>query len=356
MRHLAELYQDLGCYALIQRMPGHGTIPGALVTTDWHDWRAAVKLGAAAVRERIGEGPPLFLVGYSNGGALTLGHALSALDDPELVRADALMLFSPMIGVTPLSRIAPLGHRLTALSYFGQFAWLDIAPEFDPYKYNSFPKNAGYQTFLVTRSLREQLQALEDAGRLSEIPPVLAFQSLVDATVLMPALVHELFGRLSGPGSDLVLFDMDRSSALTPFLKEDYLQFVEKLLLGPRLSYDLTLIGSLDRQSSAVAERRRRPDSDEVSKRALDLSWPQGVYSLSHLAIVFPPSDEFYGTAAASRAAGVLPLGSLTPRGERGVTTVPIGNLLRLRHNPFYSYLEDRLRTDIEALLTPKAR
>ena len=72
MRHLAETYVSEGCYALSMRMPGHGTVPRGLVTASWKDWRAAVALGAAAVRSRIGESAPLFLAGYSNGGALVL--------------------------------------------------------------------------------------------------------------------------------------------------------------------------------------------------------------------------------------------------------------------------------------------
>jgi alpha-beta hydrolase superfamily lysophospholipase len=353
MRHLAETYVAEGCSALVLRMPGHGTVPLGLVTASWHDWRAAVALGAQAVRDRIGASAPLFMASYSNGGALVLGHALDALDDRRLAKADGLMLFSPMIGVTPFSRLADLGDVLTRFQYFAQFAWLDILPEYDPYKYNSFPKNAGYQTFLVTRALREQLQALEDDGRLAEIPPTLTFQSLVDATVSMPAVVNELYGRVQTSGSELVLFDLNRTSSLAPFLSVDHRQFVENLLLGDKLTYDITLLGNLDRSSRVVGTRHRPAGSDEISKTPLNLSWPSGVYSLSHLALVIPPEDEFYGTAEASAAAGKFNLGSLQPRGERGVTSIPVANLVRLRHNPFYDYVAQRLREDISRLLEP---
>ncbi len=343
MRHLGEQYAAAGCFALVQRMPGHGTVPLGLVQTDWQDWRAAVALGAAAVRDRIPADAPLFLAGYSNGGALVLGHALDALDDETLAAADGLMLFSPMIGVTPFSRLADLGNVLTRFEYFAQFAWLDIVPEFDPFKYNSFPKNAGYQTFLVTRALRERLRQLESEGRLAEIPPTLTFQSLVDATVSTPAVVNEFYSRLSSPGSELVLFDLNRSSSLAPFLAVDHRQFVENLLLGDQLNYDITLVGNLNRGSAAVGTRHRTAGADEVTKQALNVSWPSGVYSLSHLAIVFPMDDKLYGVEEASRAAGRLNLGSLTPRGERGVTSVSVANLVRLRHNPFFDYVSARV-------------
>jgi alpha-beta hydrolase superfamily lysophospholipase len=264
-----------------------------------------------------------------------------------------VMLFSPMIGVTPFSRLADLGQLLTSFEYFEKFNWLDVLPEYDPYKYNSFPKNAGYQTYVVTQKLQQRLQSLESAGRLREIPPVLTFQSLVDATVSTPAVVNELYARLKVPGSDLVLFDLNRSSALAPFLTADHRQFVENLMNGPELGYDITLIGNLSKDSNAVAEWQRHPGSDEVVRKPLDFAWPAGVYSLSHVAIVFPPQDEFYGNAEASRAAGNFAIGSLNPRGERGVTIVPVSTLLRLRHNPFFDYVAERLRVDIAGFLNP---
>jgi hypothetical protein len=38
-----------------------------------------------------------------------------------------------------------------------------------------------------------------------------------------------------------------------------------------------------------------------------------------------------------------LPLGSLELRGERGVFGIPASLMLRLRHNPFFSYVEKRV-------------
>ena len=58
-----------------------------------------------------------------------------------------------------------------------------MQPEYDPYKYNSFAVNAGYQAYQATVEIQSQLNRLEKQGRLAEIPPILAFQSAVDATV-----------------------------------------------------------------------------------------------------------------------------------------------------------------------------
>ncbi len=83
MRRLAEIYRDLGYYALALRMPGHGTVPGALTESTWRDWAAAVRVGARHVRARAGRGTPFHIVGYSNGGALAVDYALDVLDDAQ---------------------------------------------------------------------------------------------------------------------------------------------------------------------------------------------------------------------------------------------------------------------------------
>ena len=47
---------------------------------------------------------------------------------------------------------------------------------------------------------------------------MLAFQSLVDATVSTAAVVHALFDQLDANGSELVLFDINRLSGMEPFI------------------------------------------------------------------------------------------------------------------------------------------
>jgi hypothetical protein len=66
-----------------------------------------------------------------------------------------------------------------------------------------------------------------------------------------------------------------------------------------------------------------------------------GVFSLSHAAVPFRSDDPLYGTAEATRKTG-LPLGPLNVRGESGVLRISDGQLLPLRHNPFYEYTESR--------------
>ena len=111
LRAMGERLHSLGYTVVGLRVPGHGTCPGALAETSWEDWTAAVRVAAAGLRGQIPDGSPLVLVGYSNGGALSVNYALEALDNPALPRPQALVLFSPMIGINPLAEMTRF-HRV----------------------------------------------------------------------------------------------------------------------------------------------------------------------------------------------------------------------------------------------------
>jgi hypothetical protein len=68
--------------------------------------------------------------------------------------------------------------------------------------------------------------------------------------------------------------------------------------------------------------------------------------------VPFPPNDPVYGGKLnANRRYRGLPLGRLQPRGETGFLTVSLGQLMRLRHNPFFAYMEERMVDEIDPLL-----
>ena len=179
VRAEAELYAKEGFYALSLRVPGHGTIPGALTVAKWEDWRAAARLGARHVRGRVPAPLPFHVVGYSNGGALAVQYALDALGDPSLPRPDRVVVMSPMIGVTRFTGaaavIAKMVTAVGSLPYFAQSRWMDVQPEYNPFKYNSFPAFAGQQTVEITRDIQASIEREAASGRIKSLPPILAF-------------------------------------------------------------------------------------------------------------------------------------------------------------------------------------
>jgi alpha-beta hydrolase superfamily lysophospholipase len=353
MRAIAQQLQADGYYSLVLRMPGHGTVPAGLVNITAEDWNAAVRLGARHVRGRIGANRPFIVVGYSNGGALAVRYALDALEDSSLPPPTRLVLVSPMIGVSPFASLARVISALGVVPYFEKARWLDVIPEYNPFKYNSFPANAGFQTFKVTRDLQKQLTRAAENGRLKQFPPTLAFQSLVDATVSTSAVVAGLFDRLPSNGNELILFDINRLSRLDPFLQPSDLALMARLFERRPRAYRVTLVTNARPDTLDVAARHVEAGSIEPVDEPTGLTWPRDLFSLSHVALPFPEDDPVYGGLAKDSPTAPVALGLLSPRGEKSVLTVPVEVLMRVSANPFFPYLARRVS---EWLAVPGSR
>jgi hypothetical protein len=294
----------------------------------------------------------LYIVGYSNGGALAVQYTLDSLSDESLRGIDGLVLISPEIGISKLAALAKWQERLGHLLGLEKLAWNSLLPEYDPWKYGSFALNAGKQAYRITQEIQRQITAQTKAGTLGHIPPILAFQSVVDATVTAPALVHSFFDRLpaisSGQGDsqsiqhELVLFDINRWAEIDPLMNENPSAWIDPMLKRSDLNFSLTLMSNQSRENQHVIAVSRMTGSSSVTTCDTGLSWPEGVYSLSHVALPIPPDDPVYGDGTAGSSPGIE-LGDVALRGEKGVLQVPAADLLRLRYNPFHSYLENRV-------------
>ena len=341
MRHLGEALHGRGAWVVGLRLPGHGTAPSGLVDVRRKDMAAAVQLAMHHLRDRVGD-RPLYIVGYSNGGALAVKYALSALDDTSLPQADGLVLISPAIGVTRMAALAVWQARLGRLLGLDKLAWQSLGPEYDPFKYVSFAVNAGDVTFRLTRDIQKGLDRRAGTGDLERMPRILAFQSAVDGTVSTAALIRGLFQRLPAGGHELVLFDINRVTGIDAILRSDPKEPLQAMLSQPDRAFTLSVVTNRSEDGPAVVDRHDRPGDHETVETDLDLAWPVPLYSLSHIALPFPVDDPLYGRDEARRSPGIR-LGALEFRGERGVLKISASDMLRLRWNPFYSHLEDRL-------------
>ncbi|MFC7476448.1 alpha/beta hydrolase [Dankookia sp. GCM10030260] len=350
-RHIAERYQELGFIAFGPRLPGHGTVPAGLTKATWEDWLAATRLAVREARKRIGPGLPLHIVGYSNGGALAMKYALDAIENPGLPKADRLVLISPMIGITAFARFAGLAALPAMLPAFAKTAWLGILPEFNPFKYNSFPVNGARQSWRLTAALQDQLRRMGAAARLDALPPILTFQSAVDATVSTPAVLSALFAQLPANGSEIVLFDINRNAKLGPLLRPEVQVLVDRLLPPAPRRYATVVVGNAGPDQDAVVARLVAAGGTAEEVVPLSIAWPHELYSLSHVALPFPPSDGLYGARpdpAPDEDFGMR-LGAVAPRGERNVLVLDLDSLVRASSNPFYPYLMRRIEAVIAA-------
>jgi alpha-beta hydrolase superfamily lysophospholipase len=346
LRHIASRYRDLGYVAIGLRTPGHGTVPAALTADEWEDWLAATRLAISEARHRVAPGMPLHLVGYSAGGALALKYALDMIEDPSLPRSDQLVLISPMIGVTSFARFAGLAALPALLPAFAKAAWLSVLPEFNPFKYNSFPVNAARQAHRLTAALQEQMQRLSRDGRLKDLPPVLTFQSAMDFTVSANAVVTSLYALLPANGSELVLFDLNRNTRFGPLLRTVFAAATDRMLPNPPRNWRLTLITNTA-DDPKVKEYVTEAGETEQRVRSLGIAYPPDVYSLSHVALPFPATDGLYGSHPDPNDDFGVNLGAIAAHGEVGVLIISLDSLARISWNPFFFYMLGRIEERI---------
>jgi alpha-beta hydrolase superfamily lysophospholipase len=347
LRDVAQLYRAHGFVAIGLRVPGHGTVPAALTTADWPQWLAATRLAMREARRRVGPNLPIHIVGYSNGGALAVKYTLDACEHTELPMPTRLVLLSPMIGVTSFARFAGLAGLPALLPRFAKAAWLDLLPEYNPFKYNSFPVNAARQSYLLTDAIRSQMLRMARDRQLGRLPPILSFQSVVDDTVSASAVMHTLYAHVPANGSEVVLFDVNRNQRFDTLLKPSALTAINRMLPSGPQAYRSTVIANAAVNDDHTVTRTTEPGQSAASTAPLSIPYPDTIFSLSHIALPFPPSDPLYGTAPDLSENFGIRLGTQAPRGERGTLILNFDAALRISSNPFYPYVRDR----IEALL-----
>ncbi|HEU0189436.1 MAG TPA: alpha/beta fold hydrolase [Gallionella sp.] len=301
MRHLAAFFQQNGFRVMATLLPGHGTQPGDLLDIKWQEWAKAVAYGAGRLAEEADE---IYLSGYSAGGALSVYQSLR----DERVRG--LFLFSPAFKVSPRAAYANL-HKLYSW-LIPSAKWVDIKPDLDIYKYESFPKNAAAQMFALDKELDARL-------RTQEITiPVFAAASEDDATVDSSATI-EFIARARNLSSKLVLYTTDTEKHF-PGVPAEKLELVNSVVPG------------------------------------------QNIISSAHTAIVLPGSDAHYGVSGEysnclhyypdemEKYSACLARPGRMPQGEITGENLKTGILRRLMYNPNFAALEVSMRQFLEKL------
>lgn len=340
LRALGQTLSRRDYWVIGLRLPGHGTIPSGITTTTWEEMAGAVRLGMKHLADKVGP-DRVHMVGYSTGAGLSLEFTLDALDGSAIPRPASLVLISPAIGVSRAAVLTKWLSRLAMVPGLEKLAWTSILPEFDPYKYNSFATNAGDQVHRLTRTVASEVESRSASGPIDLFPPTLIFLSTVDDTVSTDAVIDNLLEHLAPGRHELVLFDINRTSVNKSVLVSDPGPLTARLLENDSLPFSLTLVANESVDSTKVVVRHKESLSARVSTEALGVSWPRGVISLSHVALTFPPDDPIYG-ARRPESSDTIFLGDIAIKGEKGLLQFSSDWLLRLRHNPFYGFLESR--------------
>jgi len=179
-------------------------------------------------------------------------------------------------------------------------------------------------------------------GKLEQLPPILAFQSVLDATVSARALVLELFEKLPDGGHELVAFDINRIAIVEQMLKSDPKENIDMIMNNKNNHFTFSLVTNDNENSEQVSVHTRKSGQTDITRTDINLSWPADVFSLGHIALPFPVEDPLYGANQQKSDPG-LQLGNFAIRGEKGMLQVPASAMLRIHWNPFYPYLEQRV-------------
>ncbi|MBI1173722.1 MAG: alpha/beta fold hydrolase [Sideroxydans sp.] len=298
MRHLAAFFQRQNFRVMAVLLPGHGTVPGDLLDASWQEWGKAVAYGTGLLAGEVDE---LYLGGFSAGGALSVRQSL--LDE----RVRGLFLFAPALKISWRARLANL-HKFYSWLVPGA-KWLDVLPDRDLYKYESFARNAAAQTYALIADLQAKMH-----GHPVTVPSFAA-ASMEDTTVDTMATLR-FIDTMPHPLNRLVLYTTDPAAAAE----------------WPKV----------EAVNSVVLEQR--------------------ILSSAHTAIVLPPDDGHYGIAGGyanclhyyhadaesyevcrTRPDSVW-LGELTRQ------NLNVGILRRLMYNPNFAALQDSMRRFIETL------
>lgn len=192
------------------------------------------------------------------------------------------------------------------------------------------------------------MRQLASSGELAAFSHALTFQSVMDYTVSTRSIIADLYHYLPANGSELVLFDINRSTLFGPLMSSASELALHRLLPNAPRHYRLTVVGNVEPASPATQARTLATADQPEQVRPLSVDYPKEIYSLSHVALPFPMDDPLYGMAARpeQREQYGINLGGLALRGERGVLIVNPGALTRTSSNP---YLQQRVMETLTA-------
>lgn len=200
--------RDLGEYFLSKDflvnailLPGHGTVPGDLLTVHYEDWLKSLNFGIKSLAKQVEN---IYLVGYSLGGLLALYGALENND-----KIKGIILIAPALKArNPLKFFLAKYHR--AFSWLGKRAkWFRIKDADNFAKYNSFAFNAGHQA----RKLLHVVNAKLKQTKLNI--PMFVVISKDDETISYSGILS-FFQATKNPDSRLLIYTNDQIDGLDP--------------------------------------------------------------------------------------------------------------------------------------------
>ncbi len=145
LRALAQHLHKQGFWVRSLLLPGHGSVPGDLLTTTYQDWLAAARYAVMSLSDRVDN---IYYVGFSTGGALGIHLAQQQLPIKKLI------LLAPALKIkNPLACTSGWARWWRCLGARSQ--WLIQTQDNDYTRYESITLNAIYQVYALTRLIEQ---------------------------------------------------------------------------------------------------------------------------------------------------------------------------------------------------------
>jgi alpha-beta hydrolase superfamily lysophospholipase len=305
---LAQVYFQQGYTVRTILLPGHGSAASGLQSVSVEQWQQTVHY---AVERAVIDFDEVILGGYSTGAALIIDHLTKQAFSPKIT---ALMLFSP--GSEPHNKQGWMAKWLDALPFVN---WIDKDADVDFAKYESFPLNAAAASYAAM----SQINVKQLNKRPALTLPLFSVISDIDATIDTRATIKLL-------------------NALHKNNDPRYKQLDTLVLYG----------------DAAILPEQFAHDYRVINPQC-NTKLCEGIYGISHIAIVNAPHNPHYGSGATYRNCSSFIddeqhyktcKTTTTPvLGERSVANLKHSpTLQRLTFNPFFTELTQQMSAFIQ--------
>lgn len=193
MKDVAKSLQSQGLLVRSLLLPGHGTVPGALLNVSYKDWLRTVQYGVTSLSKEVEN---IILVGFSTGAALSLYHTLQ--NPSQIV---GIIMASPAFKIYSKFAFVNNWHRTISWSN-SRAKWLFIGREFDYTKYRSIPFNAVSQVYKLTKAIKKIDHKKQPTC------PLFMTLSFDDLIVSSKASINYFLG-LKNPNNKMILYKTD---------------------------------------------------------------------------------------------------------------------------------------------------
>ena len=339
MIDIAKIFYDKGYYVLALRYPYHGTYPGELLNLNWKDFSKTAKFGAKIVKNKIQgiKNSKFYMLGFSTGATATLQYITHDMSkDNKLPKPDGVFWLSPAMGIDPLAKYVFLDILISKIPGLNKFAWIDIYPEYDMAKYNSFDKNSVAQVYTLIKKSRENLSKLTKSEK-AKLPPIYSYTSILDATVNSEEL-FKVLEEIRNKKNELTIFDVNRKYDDLYGSKIQNINF-EKKIEESKIIGDIIVLSNMVNKTEKVELTKYSNGKKINMKNDLDFKWSKDTFSLAHISLPISPENPLYGKNTF--------LGGGNIKGENGTAAMPADALVRLKYNDFFNYVEKSITNKV---------